>query len=76
MKGSDRNTATDNGERFGIEVRNVFPLKPLETWPGIRLFELASGLESSRLPCWVFSVHLPGCAVLRAQERTKYSHIL
>lgn len=76
MKGSDRSTATDNGERFGIEVRNVFPLKTPETWPGIRWFELAFGLEGSRLPLWVFSVHLPGCAVLGAQEWTKYSHIL
>jgi len=31
MKGSDRNSAADNGERFHVEVRNMFPLKPPET---------------------------------------------
>ena len=56
-----------------LTMGNVFTLKweicfhlnlqRLET--GIKLFKLASGLESSRLPCWVFSVHPPGCAVLR-----------
>lgn len=32
MKASDRNSASDNGERFRIVVRNMSPLKPPETW--------------------------------------------
>lgn len=36
---------------------------------------LTSGLESSRLPCWVISVHLPGYAVLRVERWTKFPHV-